>query len=328
MNKHLTFRQTFRAAIATTFLTVGVALAPAQEVSVPAAPANAETQDVLRAYLKVQEQLHALQLAHERSRQDAEDIAARNVKAISERLNLIESSLGTQRAAELQAMASNNRLMLIVVGALGVLVVFVIAFAYLQWRAMQRFTEAALGFTAQSQLGAGHIPKLIQDSEPRLISVIERLEKRILELEHGKHLSFPTGAAAIGNGTAENSAEAPPPSSMVELSNSVSQVTLLLNKGQSLLSLGQAEAAVACFDEVLAIEPANTEALIKKGSALEKLSKLNEAIVCYDRAIEVDHSVTLAYLYKGGVFNRLERYNEALACYEQALKTQEKAHAA
>src|SRR5262245_45752188 len=111
-----------RPALTVALLIIAGVAAVAQEVSVPPAPtANVATQDVLRAYLQVQEQLHALQMAQERGKQDAEDVAARNVKAIGERLNVIESALGTQRAAELQAMASSNRLMLIVVGALGVL---------------------------------------------------------------------------------------------------------------------------------------------------------------------------------------------------------------
>jgi len=84
-----------------------------------------------------------------------------------------------------------------------------------------------------------------------------------------------------------------------------------------------AEEALVCFDEALAVEPNNAEALVKKGTALERLRKLNEAIECYDRAIAADNSMTIAYLYKGGLFNRMERFGEALECYEMALKTQE-----
>ncbi len=62
----------------------------------------------------------------------------------------------------------------------------------------------------------------------------------------------------------------------------------------------------------------------KKGMALERLGKLDEAIDCYDRAIALDNSMTMAYLNKGGVFNRLERYGEALQCYEKALRAQQK----
>ena len=86
--------------------------------------------------------------------------------------------------------------------------------------------------------------------------------------------------------------------------------------------------ALACFEEILAIEPDHAEALVKKGVALEKQEKTSDALRCYDRAIELDGSLTIAYLQKGGLFNRMERYEEALKCYELALHTQENNQAA
>src|SRR5207247_9265364 len=73
------------------------------------------------------------------------------------------------------------------------------------------------------------------------------------------------------------------------------EIALLLGKGQSLLHLDQTEEAIACFNEVLALDPQHTEALVKKGTALEKIKRLEDAIECYDRAIAVDDSMTLAY---------------------------------
>jgi tetratricopeptide (TPR) repeat protein len=108
-----------------------------------------------------------------------------------------------------------------------------------------------------------------------------------------------------------------------ELPEPEQRMSSLLGKGQALLSLGQAEEALVCFDQALDLQPSHAETLIKKGSALEKLNRLDEAIDCYDQAIAANNSMTLAYLYKGGLFNRMERYNEALACYELALKTQQ-----
>ena len=102
------------------------------------------------------------------------------------------------------------------------------------------------------------------------------------------------------------------------------RIALLLGKGQALLNLQQADTALTCFDEVIALDSTNAEAFVKKGMALERLGKLDEAIDCYDRAIALDESMTMAYLSKGGVFNRLERYGEALQCYEQALRAQQK----
>lgn len=271
--------------------------------------------DILRAYLQVQEQLHSTQLAIERNRQDAEDIAARNTLALADRLSNIEKNLGEQRDHEAKA----NRWMLIGAGLLVTLgIIAMLATSYMQLRAMNRFAEAALGAPLH-QLTRGHDPRLLNqgavtEANGRLLGTIERLEKRMRELEGSKR-STPVLEVVSENGHAKPFESNAP-------------IDVLLCKGQSLLNLGQAEVAAAIFDEALALDANHTEALIKKGAALEKLAKFDEAVACYDRAIAADNTVTIAYLYKGGVFNRQERYNEALACYEQALKTQEKAHAA
>ncbi|HTI97295.1 MAG TPA: tetratricopeptide repeat protein [Dongiaceae bacterium] len=302
------------------------------------APATAtSTQDVLRAYLQVQEQLHATQLAVERSRQDAEDVAARNTLALAERLGQIEKSLGESRTNELQAMQASNHLMLVVAGILAAVGFAVMLLAsFLQWRTMNRFTEVfSKAMTAPPAFALHHAePQVLSDApagpNPQLLETISRLEKTIRAFEENRQLAAasapaPTPATLSIESAASPATTAPTP--IEKLPTQPNTVDDLLAKGQALLNRDDVEAAVKCFDQALALDPVHTEALIKKGAALEKISKLNEAIACYDRAIEVDKTVTIAYLYKGGVFNRMERYDEALACYEQALKTQEKVHA-
>jgi tetratricopeptide (TPR) repeat protein len=308
--------------------------ADAGSVTLPATPRpeTVATQDVLRAYLQLQEQLHTTQQAVERSRQDAEAAAARNAQAITERLNFLERVLGEQRAA--------NRWLLLIAGAIaGFGFLAILLASYLQWRAVNRLAETAI---MNQLLGLGRMPTALGPGEMRLLgagntaqthahlsSALERLEKRIHELRMTDQL-LPPSAETLAGGNGETSSgpeigAAPTAGNEpTEALPEAGRVTLLLGKGQSLLSLGQAEAALDCFDEVLSLEPRHVEALLKKGAAFEKLQKLNEAIACYDRAIEADSSSTLAYLYKGGVFNRLERHDEALECYEQALKTQER----
>ena len=64
-----------------------------------------------------------------------------------------------------------------------------------------------------------------------------------------------------------------------------------MEKGQSLLTSDRPEEALACFDEVLAVEPKNAEALVKKGTAFEKMRQPQEALEYYDRAIAADNSL-------------------------------------
>jgi tetratricopeptide (TPR) repeat protein len=300
---------------------------------------DAASQETLRAYLYLQEQIHATRLALERSREEAEAAATRNAEALAARLQTIEVALASQRVGELQALQSSNRVMLIVAGTVaGVGLLAVVLMAFSHWRALGRLADIARSLPARTlapaaaAIGAGDTPLVTlgaaEQSNERLLGALDRLEKRIYELEHTAH-------PPLSNGTPSNNEPkaALPPASDSSLAlppgaapgdGEASKFASLLGKGQSLLNLDHAEEALACFEQVLAQQPNHAEALVKKGTALERLRKFNEAIGCYDRAIAADSSMTIAYLYKGGLFNRMERFTEALECYEQALRTQEK----
>lgn len=283
--------------------------------------------DSLRAYLQLQDQLHATQQALERNREETDRLAARNAEAVASKLKFIEEALAAQRTAEHQAMESTNKLLLIFAGSFAVVgFIAMLLTAYLQWRAVNRLAEftaliPAAGHAALAMPAAPDAQHLItagtaEQSNSRLFGALNRLEHRIHELEHTSRpplaeKSQPTnGAAALENGAATNEPH--------------DQVSILLAKGESLLNLDKGAEALACYDEILASHPDHPEALVKKGVALEQMRQNDDALLCYDRAIAVDSSLTVAYLQKGGLFNRLERYEEALQCYEQALRTQEK----
>jgi tetratricopeptide (TPR) repeat protein len=286
-------------------------------VAVAAKPEDTNSQETLRSVLRLQEQLSATQLAIERSQQEADAAATRRAEVVDGRLSGIEQNLAAQRTQEMEAIQSSNKVMLTVAcvfGGLGCAAMLLTAF--FQWRTVNRLTEIstalpALGAGGSFALGPGDSGRVTvgtaDQSNQRLLGALDQLEKRIFELEHT------TRPHVEGN---------PSPASVPE-GPDAAQITLLLGKGQSLLNLDQNEEAIACFDQVLALDNNHPEALVKKGAALERLRKLEEAIACYDRAIAADNSMTVAYLYKGGLFNRLERFTEALECYEMALRTQE-----
>jgi len=307
---------------------------PAENSDVPAlaapkAPAEtpSEAQQALRAALQVQEQLHQTLLTIEQSRKDSEAAAQQNADLIATRLNIIEQAINRQHTQESEMANNSTRFALIVaalLGGLGLLVMLLTGWFLV--RTARQFSEMA-ALAAQPALGHMAPAGLLADGGPvsrqdmvaasggRLLGAIERLEKRIYDIEHSALVAHPSAETATGDHRAGNGAPHDAKSA---------QAALLLGKGQSLLHLDQAENAIASFDEVLALDPQNTEALVKKGAALEKLKRLEDAVACYDRAIAVDESMTLAYLYKGGVFNQLERFGEALQCYEKALRTQQK----
>jgi tetratricopeptide (TPR) repeat protein len=329
----------------------GLPAAIAQDKAEPASPnpkpagESTEAEQSLRAYLQVQEQLHSAMLAIEQARKEAEAAAQRNNEAIrqarqdseaaaqrhaelvSARLKLIEQTLTNQRDQEIMVMQKSNHVVLTIatiIAGIGLLGMMFAAFCL--WRALARVAEITAAFQPLHALGA-HGGSLStgegsyvavsgpEASGTRLLGAIERLERRIYDLEHTALLPDKTEAEVDLQETSESNGSTP----------KAERVTALIDKGQGLLNSDQAEKAVACFDEALLLDPRNSEALVKKGSALERLKRLEDAIDCYDKAIAANQTMTVAYLHKGAVCNQLERFGEALECYEQALRTQQKA---
>jgi len=306
------------------------------------------TQEMMRAYLQLQEQIHATQLAVEQTRKEAQETSVKSSEALANRLNAIESALSVQRARELEAFQSSNRVMVFMAGTFAVIgFIAMLIMAYFQSRTVHGLAEISAVIPPLRALGPGPaltalppaeaaIPSspAVEKSSNKLVGALEQLEKRIVDLEHATapihELTPAAGPAGTsgsnGNGHKNGSAhqESSDNGEPDNGAGATPEVKGLLSEGQKLLDADQADAALNVFERVLQINPRHAETLVKKGIALEKLRKLQEAIDCFDAAISADSSMTIAYLHKGGVFHRMERYNEALECYEKALRTQEK----
>ncbi len=308
-----------------------------------------EQQSLMREVEQERQDAAANARAVEQAREDAEAAAKRNTEEVEARLNTIEQSVTAEREREIEVMQSSHRFTLIMVSVFAGAGFFgMLFFAVFLLRIMNRRTETMIAqFTAHA-LGPGFTPAAlgtgdtqvvpfnrVDQSTTRFLNTIERLEQRINELEgaagptHGLETGAPKKTAELPTNAAEARTESPEADSAAaraktEQGERDARIALLLGKGQAHLNLQQADTALTCFDEVIALDPTNAEAFVKKGMALERLGSLDDAIDCYDRAIALDNSMTMAYLSKGGVFNRLERYGEALQCYEQALRAQQK----
>jgi tetratricopeptide (TPR) repeat protein len=341
---------------------VSVALAAGSgAAAAPGKPEDTDSQEALRAYLHLQEQLHATQLAIDQARRESRDSAAENAKALTDRLKPfaehlreIEAglvALNTQQVQELRSLRASNeslneslrervdhasRSTIEMTGALGVIGLLVLlAMAFFQWRTVNGLTTISSAVMEARRAGLnpapGNVPgpadAVAVSREPPdggLLNALDQLEKRIDEMERAVNAaSTPSGSSQpipASNGKGQTAA----PEGGVDPENAARahRIAALFGRGQSLLSLGNPEAAIGCFDELLGLDPGHAEALVKKGAALERLQRLDEAMSCFDRAIASDSSLTVAYLHKGGLFNRMERHSEALQCYEQALHTQ------
>ena len=301
--------------------------ADSQVTPPPVKPEEANAQELMRTYLQLQEQLHATQLAIEQTRSETRASAEASAEALATRLQSIESALASQRARELEAMQSSNRVMLIMAGTFAAIgFAAMLLMAYFQWRTVHGLAEISAALPSARALGPGPTlaalpaPEIsttaaADQSSARLLGILGQLEKRIYGLERSSRPALEPGATAKqANGNGKNHGEEAAPNPHKEL----------LTRGQALLDQDDAAGALAVFEQVLQQAPDHAEALVKKGAALERLGKLPQALECYDQAIAADNGLTVAYLHKGGVFNRMERFTEALECYEKALSTQER----
>ena len=317
------------------------AVPPAAEVAPAkqAGPEDLSQAELLKSYLQVREQLHAAQLAIVNNRLEAEATARAQAAAITEKLDAIKAAMAVERehqqaeatrlAAErerqqAEAERANRTILFVAAVFAGVGLLAMLLTALFQWRAVNRLTEvtamrAQLPAPAPQALlstdSGTPFDKTVAQSSQRLLSTIDRMERRINDLEHTAVRPVPVPP---GNGRAEPDAPRRPNAA----SDQAARIIVLLSKGGYLLSTNKPRDAVACYDEVLKLDANHAEALVKKGAALERMTQDDEAMQCYDRAIKADGKMTLAYLYKGGVCNRLGRHDEALKCYEQALQTE------
>ena len=282
--------------------------------------------DAANGFLQIQQQLHDTQLALEHNRQQLEAEAKRNAEEMAARIEALQQVIAAQRQTEVNAVQKTQQLILIVGGTFGAIgLAVLLVMAYLQWRAVSRLVELFSLRQGEFSLDHGRVsPSLVADatvdqSNARLFSMVDHLERRILELKQATRapLQEPVVPARHETNGVPNGA----PKTSSDRDECVAN---LIAEGQSLLAANEPKKALECFDVALGLHPKHAEALVKRGGALEKLGRLDEAIACYDHAIEADGGMTIAYLHKGGLFNRLSRYDEALQCYERALQTQEK----
>ena len=314
-----------------------------------ASPEELNQAELLKSYLQLREQLHATQLAIANNRLEAEATARAQASTIAEKLEAITSAMEAERErhrielersnadreryrAETQRLNAererqqaetehSNHVVLWVAGTFGAVgLLSMLLTPLFQWRTLHRLTEITaaqpkyLGPGSPGLLTEGAVASSDQTvalSNQRLMSAIERMERRIFEFEQA--WVQPRSPASLNGGGGETARRA------TAAAEQATRIDVLIAKGQSLLEIGKTVEALACYNEILRLDLNHPEALVKRGAALERLKQDDEAIQCYDRAIKADRKMTLAYLHKGAVCNRLERYEEAVKCYEQAL---------
>jgi tetratricopeptide (TPR) repeat protein len=102
---------------------------------------------------------------------------------------------------------------------------------------------------------------------------------------------------------------------LVELpKNEGSTEDFWINKGNSLLSLGRPEEAIACYDKALEIDPYDACTWSNKGNALNAMNRRQEAVDCCDKALEIDPRYAPAWSTKGEALFALGWIEKSMAC--------------
>jgi len=92
------------------------------------------------------------------------------------------------------------------------------------------------------------------------------------------------------------------------------------NLGHALLAQGDADGAIAQFQEELRLNPRDAEAYNNIGIALERKGDLVGAAASYRSALALDPSLAVAHNNLGGVLFSQSRLMESLACFSEAVR--------
>ncbi|HEY4416638.1 MAG TPA: tetratricopeptide repeat protein [Verrucomicrobiae bacterium] len=219
-------------------------------------------------FLQLQEQLHAAQLAIQRNQQVGMEAAASNLDLLTSRLQSLEQTVSSQRAAEADATRKSQQWILLVAGIFGLTVLGgLLLMVYLQSRAFTQIAQiAAQPSAALANASAVHqlaAPgrATVETANTRLLEMVGQLNDRIQELENSQRLLPPV---------------------------TKSEITVNpLAEGQKNLDENAPEKALAFFDDFLARKPEHIEALLKKAEVLEKLGRAEDALSCYEQALAI-----------------------------------------
>ncbi len=99
------------------------------------------------------------------------------------------------------------------------------------------------------------------------------------------------------------------------------QKNKLLKKGIHLMADERLEDAVRTFDQVLRLDPSNTEALLKLGYSKFHLDDYAGALQAYDRVLDIDVANSEAWNLKSLVHYQQKNYAKALDCVEKSIES-------
>ncbi|MEO6993320.1 MAG: hypothetical protein ABI273_06805 [Lacunisphaera sp.] len=180
-------------------------------------PETLSQAELQEAYRTLHDQLRATQAAIVNTRFDAEAAARAQSAAIAEKIDAMNTTLAAERNArqsqsdrfdyergqQQQEINRGNRAVIWIASCFGLVGLLAMAgAAYFQWRAINRIAEVvnpsslppSTHFALLPSLTASPSTPAVTVSTQRMMSTMERMEKRIKELEHMSAHPFPATA--------------------------------------------------------------------------------------------------------------------------------------
>lgn len=96
-------------------------------------------------------------------------------------------------------------------------------------------------------------------------------------------------------------------------------VTALMHQGAELIGAKRYQAAIACFEHVLRLQPDHYAAWYSHGDALAHLASYSEALSSFDQALALQPNYPEAWTFRAAILIYLHRYAEAIEDCDQAL---------
>ena len=94
------------------------------------------------------------------------------------------------------------------------------------------------------------------------------------------------------------------------------------NLGLIFSTLGELQKSLDCYKKAIEIKPKLTSTHNNLGLLYEKFKDNQKAISCYQQSIQIDPRYTLAYFNLGNVYKILGKYKEAKNSYKKAIEIQ------
>lgn len=282
--------------------------------------------ELIRSYLSLRDQLHALQLSMLQQRLDTEVAARTQTTLVTEKLEAIRTSLEAERESRRQesqrAQAERERLTLELAGiqrtvlgmAAGLVILGLAAAGIRYYRTAGRRPRPAT--TAEPEQPVPVPPVAAAAPSPGAAPAVAPSADVV---KASPPPAPPTPAATEPNApTPRPAARFPDRDPLEQMRRDPMWIAGLLSQGNSLLMDNRAREALSCFEELLQFDPSNGEAWVKRGLALERLQQFESALRSYDQAIALEPSLSAAHLHRAGLCTRLRRFDEAADSYRRA----------